>query len=320
VAIAARLHHALVVDANAVVKDADDQGLGAIGHLDFDRVRTRVTSRVRQRLATDAIDLVANQRMHRHGLALDDDPESRPVANTEFVRRGGQRILQVVDAASRRAQAADGMPPIFDDPIEQFPNEGQFVSRGQLFRYVRRRHMQMHRRADDALQQRVVQFLGNPRPLAKAFVKAQVQLTFELHQPDPVATPDETTNECEEAEPEPCGLPERRKHREGQRSFWRRPLPTAVEGDNVKRVRTRAKVGVDRGSLARWLAPMWIEAVETISIADALGHGQTDGGECNGDSPRTGRKRERRPRLMLDVVRGHAGDMQERCLVIAREP
>ena len=73
------------IDAAAIVSYQHTQVPRAVFEPDFDARRARVTKRVDQRLAPDAIHLVANQRMNRAHAAFDFVLKSAPEAHLWFL-------------------------------------------------------------------------------------------------------------------------------------------------------------------------------------------------------------------------------------------
>ena len=60
---------------------------------------------------------------------------------------------------------------------------------GESVRQSIGRHVQLHRRAEEALQQRVVQLLRDARPLGQALLEPHVELPGDLQHAQPVEGP-----------------------------------------------------------------------------------------------------------------------------------
>ena len=105
----------LRIDPGPVVADQQPQVLGRVRDFHFDAARLRVTERVDQRLASDAVDLITNYRVQRTGCAFDDDPKPERIRYVELGSNPGERLFEIVEASVGRSQSAHGVASLFDD-------------------------------------------------------------------------------------------------------------------------------------------------------------------------------------------------------------
>ena len=86
--------------------------------------------RVHQRLATDAIDLVADERVEGPGRTLDDDAKADLFLDPELLLHPAERLLEVVATTRRRAQTSHGVPALVDDLAHQLEHAIERRPRG----------------------------------------------------------------------------------------------------------------------------------------------------------------------------------------------
>jgi hypothetical protein len=84
VTIASRAEH-LGVDPFSIVADEDPEAVRLAFDSDLDARRPRVPEGVDQRLASDAVHLVADHRVQALGVALADDPQVDLVLDPQLV-------------------------------------------------------------------------------------------------------------------------------------------------------------------------------------------------------------------------------------------
>src|SRR5688572_23704368 len=105
------------VDTAAVIADQNTQVPRTVFELHFDPLRARMPEGVDQSLTSDAIHLVANERMNRADVSLDGHLEIRAVARGVFLLHQTEGLLQVVAALD--AQPANRDPALVADAIHQ---------------------------------------------------------------------------------------------------------------------------------------------------------------------------------------------------------
>ena len=140
--------------------------------------------------------------------------------------------------------------------------------------------MQLHRRADESLQQRVVQLLRDASAFGEPLVEAAGSAawrpaahgngTAPTRRPRPA---DRRQRWNGDASARSCGL-----DLEAHHGFVAVPAAIAVGGRHAEDIVPRAEIRVDRLALGDRLAPVAVETVETIAEADPLGNGQAEAG------------------------------------------
>ena len=126
--------------------------------------------------ATNAVDFIADDRMHGPGATFDGDAKINLSLDSELLLDAGECLFDIKRvSAGRRAEAAQRLPAFFDDLPQDMQDMGERCARRQIFGQAINCDMQLHRSADDALQQCVVEFLCDARALGEPFFKAQVQ-------------------------------------------------------------------------------------------------------------------------------------------------
>ena len=234
----------LLVDPAAIVADQHAQVPRTVFELDFDSVRARVTERVDQRLASDAIDLIADQRMNRADASFDGHLEIRAVARGVFLLHQHEGLLQVVAALG--AQSADRDAAFVADAAHQREHALELLPVRRLGGQIVDGGMQLHRGAHHALQQRVVQLLRDARAFGQAFFETDVQLPRELPRAQLVGGEHERAAGGDDEEAEPGGLPEGGFHHERDRRVGLAPSSIARAAHHAEGVRAGREMRVDR--------------------------------------------------------------------------
>ena len=145
-----------------------------------------MAKRVDQRLAADAVDLVADERVERPRLPFDDHPEAGRRAEAKLLLHVGERLPQIVRAGARAAESAHGVASLVDDLPHQRADARQAGARGRVLGQRLGGDVELHRRAEKSLQQRVVQLLRDARALGKALLEADVELLRHLVHTKPI--------------------------------------------------------------------------------------------------------------------------------------
>ena len=234
--------------------------------------------RVHERLAADAIDLIADERMQGPGPALDDDAKADLFLDPELLLHPAERLLEVVAASRRRAQATHGVAALIDDASHQLEHAIERRPRGRIGRHVAGRDMQLHRRADQTLQQGVVQVLRDARPLRQPFLEPDVEPPRDLVHPEAVQAGRSEHDRDRAGELKPGRLPDTWSDGEADGGFSAAPLIVAVGRHDAEAVRAGTEIRVDRRARGDGLAPVAVKAIEPIAEPHPLRHGQTQAG------------------------------------------
>src|SRR5262249_44513053 len=125
--IASRAQHTRV-NATAVVPDDQAKAAGRIPDLHLNLFRMRVPKRIDQRFATDTIDLIAQHRMERTGLAPNKYAELTRVVDAEFLPYSCKQTRQVFGVVFGRTKTSHCVPAFIDYPSHQ----NQHMSHGRL--------------------------------------------------------------------------------------------------------------------------------------------------------------------------------------------
>ena len=201
-----------------------------------------MAKRVDQRFAADPVDLVADHRLQRPGLALDDDAVvgvfRRPRAPACIPANACSRSC---GALRRRPQPAHRVAALLDHPSHQIEHPAERRLGRRILRQPIGRDVELHRRADETLQQRVVQFLRDARPLREPLFEPHVELPGHLEDAQAVEAPSGNAQSKHRGQLEPGGLPELGWTSKRTRRFGAVPEAVAVG-------RHHAEDGTDRES------------------------------------------------------------------------
>src|SRR5277367_5938670 len=143
--------------------------------------------------------------------------------------------------------------------------------------------MQLHGRAEEALQQCIVKFLRDARPFGEPFFKAYVELRGVAVQTQAVKSHHPERAGQHQANAEPPGLPECRIDLESDAGFRAIPKAVGVAGDHAEAIRSGAEVGVVGFAGFHRLAPTGIEAIQPVFKSYAAGDGEAEAGVVEGE-------------------------------------
>jgi hypothetical protein len=159
-----------------------------IANFHFNSLRLRVVKRIAQRLAGNPIDFVPQDWMDSPRSALDGNVEVDGMLvsriGREFYSKSVYGLGEVVGLHGGGAQILYGITALrdsFSSLMDCAPKP--------LFRFARARwkqiisYLEKEQGSMKALQQRVVQFPGDPRSLAYALFQTHVELRSQLPQP-----------------------------------------------------------------------------------------------------------------------------------------
>src|SRR5262245_50632153 len=127
--------------------------------------------------------------------------------------------------------------------------------------------MQLHRRAQETLQQRVMQFLSDSRPLLQALLKAEAHSAGFLPEPQSIEGPGPGNTDRKNPCPEPPCLPDQRIDSKGNRRLLGVPAAIRSACGHAQTIRTGGEVGVRDLSHGDWANPSPIVALEHVAIA-----------------------------------------------------
>ena len=175
----------LRIDAPAVVSHEQPQLARSVFDLNLDRRGARMAERVHQSLAADPVYVVSHRGIEQPGLAFHDDTIRRRLSGRQLALDAGERVLEIVSLAAR-AKAADGVAPFLDHAAHQIEHAGERGFRRRVLRQAIHGDVHLHRRADEPLQQRVVQFLGDAGSLRETLFEPDVELMRQLPQAEAI--------------------------------------------------------------------------------------------------------------------------------------
>ena len=105
----------------------------------------------------------------------------RPILDAELLHHGAQRLLEIVCARRSGRRSAHGVASFVDDSPHQLrARDRARPSLASPAGNLVGGDMQLHRRADKTLQQRIVQILRDARALGETFFEADVELSCDL--------------------------------------------------------------------------------------------------------------------------------------------
>ena len=135
-------------------------------------LRLRMLECVDQSLPADAIDLIAQHRMQWPRLAVHNHAKSGVFLDGEFLLDARKRLFEIERTAMRRAQPANRVAAFLDHLLDQLQHAAQRWLGRRIGGQAVHRDMQLHGGAEEALQQRVVQFLRDAGPLEPAALQS----------------------------------------------------------------------------------------------------------------------------------------------------
>ena len=139
-------------------------------------------------------------------------------------RRVGPQALNGIPALG------DGLVSLADGPVERA--DGLFGAPGeQVARRLEREHQPLK-----ALQQRVVQFAGDARPLVDALLQAHVEFLLELPDTELVGRPQQCQKNGRAKGSKPIGPPPGGRDENGQRHPFFIPYAIAVRSLHAKNI------------------------------------------------------------------------------------
>ena len=237
---------------------------------------------VDQGLTSDAIHLVANERMDRADASLYRHLEIRAIARGVFLLHQTEGLLEVVAALG--AQPADRDTALVADAAHQEEHALELLPVRRVGWQIVDGGMQLHRGAHDTLQQRVVQLLRDPRALGQAFFETDVQLPGQLPRAQPVGREREPAAGGDDEETEPGRLPEGRLHHERDRRVGLPPSSISRAAHHAEAIRAGREMRVDRLGGGGRRAPVAIAAVEPVAEPHLLRKRQADPDELERDA------------------------------------
>ena len=178
---ALRAQH-LRVDPLAVVAHPHSKLPLVVADLHFDLLRSRVAEGVAQRLAGDAEDLVAHDRMQsaRRALHFDMQRCSIAVLVRELFAERPQRVGEVVRLGGRGPQSLHRVAALRDRLGRLVDGALKDLLRfGRTIRQKVERGLEPQQQPVEALQQRVVQVACDARPLADTRLQRHLELTIQ---------------------------------------------------------------------------------------------------------------------------------------------
>src|SRR6266516_6603085 len=235
VSSAIRAHH-LWVNAAPAIPYKKAKFLVLVVEFDFDILRPRVPNSVDQRLPADAIHSITKDRVLRACLTADDQTIPSVIGQVQFIANSRKRLLQISSRVRRGAHAADRVASFVDHSSHQFQNTAERLLCGRIFRQTVGNDMELHRSAQESLQQRIVQFLRNLGALCQPFLEHTIEMRPHLVQSQAIERQHSKTEGRDDTEAKPPGLPKKRCNLQSDDRFLRVPNAVCVAGDHSKTV------------------------------------------------------------------------------------
>src|SRR5215203_3497562 len=231
------------------------------------------------RLAGDPVDLIANDREQGASPAFGDDAKIREILHSELAGNPRQRWLQVVVRAPiRRAQALQGLAALLDDLAHQLLDPIETAPRGLAGGELVDGDVELHRGAEKALEQGIVELLRDARAFGKARLETAVETRPHLpHAPAVSRSGEPHEGHGAQAE-EPSRLVERGKDGEVQRRALFVPDAVVVGGHDVEAIAPGAQIGKQGlTACSGFLPAAAILSLEPITKSDLFRHGEAQG-------------------------------------------
>jgi hypothetical protein len=121
---------------------------------------------------TDTINFIADDGVQRPWAALDDDAESARLFDGEALPEQGKCLFQIERLTAVGAESPNRVPAFFNDLSHQLLDMSEGRSGWRILCQIIHHDVELHGRADDALQQGVVQFLCDAQPLRQPLLEA----------------------------------------------------------------------------------------------------------------------------------------------------
>ena len=134
------------------------------------------------------------------------------------------------------------------------------------------RDIQLQRRTEDALQERVVEVSRNPGAFLQTLLKALVELLCALKEPNAVEHHGSHPQRQQAEYAEVPRLPECGVDGKGEICFRSIPISKAIGSHDPEGVTARRKVRVDDLAQGSAITPAAVRAIQAITKLDALGH------------------------------------------------
>src|SRR5271166_3840111 len=157
---------------------------------------------------------------------LDNDTKIDPRADADFLAESGKRLLEIERVVIRRPQTPNRAPALFNYPRHQWQNSDQHRLRRRILLDIVDSDMKLHGDAQEILQQRIVQFLGDTRTFREPFFETEVELARELMQAETINGQNRKHARHNAGKAEPPCLPKSRVDLESDGGFG--AVPDAI--------------------------------------------------------------------------------------------
>ncbi len=277
------------VDAHAIVSDADAKKFLTIGDFRFNIFGVSVGEGVAQSFADDAIDFVADDGIERPGRALFENIESGRVSpdvrDGKLTAESVHGLGEIFIDERSGANVVNGVAT-FDDGLLG-AGEGAIEALNSLIGIGGKQiagALEMQHQTLKTLQQRVVQFAGDAGAFREALLVLEVEARGDLLDVALIGEPNDDTGEERGEQEKPFGLIKLRNDIDGQGRAGFTPDAVTIGGDDAESVGAGTEIGIDGVAGGGGFAPIAIEAVEAIAVADAFRDGEAEAGESEGEA------------------------------------
>src|SRR5271170_4419200 len=216
-----------------------------IFYFDFDTVRLCMHKCIQQSLAANAIDFIADQRPQWTRNTINNNAEISFVIEGKFLSKPREGSLKALVARFGCAQPTQRISTFFSDCTHQLQNPFQERFGGRILWELVFRYIKLERGAQNTLQQRVMQFLRNPRTLGEPFLETNIQSFRQLMNVQAINGEDCQARPCKTSHSKPPRLPERGFDDERDRSLRAIPKTDTVGGNNAEKICARTQVFID---------------------------------------------------------------------------
>lgn len=196
------------VDAVAIITDEDAQVSGSVFELEIDIASVGMTKRIDNGFAPDAVDVIADDGAQGKGLAFDDEAKSDVVGLTDLLGNARETAFEIFRGFDGRAQTAKSITAFIDDLGHEFEDAVESGAGGRVFGELVDGDMKLHGGAEDALEESVMQFLGDASALGEALFKNVMKVLAHLVKPEAVEAEGDGRGGEQADETEPPTLPE----------------------------------------------------------------------------------------------------------------
>jgi hypothetical protein len=156
--------------------DDDAETLGIIFNFNFDSSGTGVAKGIDQHFASNAVDFIADDRVHRTGPAFNRDPKIDLLGRI-FISYPQECLLDIqIVTISRTAEPLKRVTSVINHLSHYLQNMIQRCSHRQTIGQAINRNVELHGSADDPLEKGVMEFLRDSAPLGKSLFKAKRKL------------------------------------------------------------------------------------------------------------------------------------------------